>query len=139
MVNDESRDSVMNIAKKFLDSIQANLNQANNFFVTKNYPAWHSVLDCLYRKCLGRMIKDEVDKIMKIRNGIGFFLLKYNLRTAKIKKNNSKINPEGNKEVIGYKSNYINHLSLYEEELIKVLDRIGWLVPTNKSIMDIID
>jgi hypothetical protein len=125
------RESAFNIALRFLESLQLNLNQANYFARIGDLDSWRVELDCIYRKSYSRQTKDEQDNMKTIKEEVESAYVAYS------RKRNKK--SDLNKNVIALKRRYTSTLSKYEMELIKIIDRIGWLVPTKKSVLEAMD
>lgn len=130
---DKNKSSVFNMAIVFLEGIQLNIKEANFFSRTADYNGWHNTLDCIYNKCYPRMNKKEKQFLENIKNKIYDSSIEFNQKKQYVENND---NPEAVYSLNRIGSKYGGLLSQFERELMVVLDRIGWLVPTKKSVLD---
>jgi len=139
--DDKIRESAFNIAIKFLEGIQQNITEANYFSRQEDYKMWYQTLECIYRKVFAKMKEAERKKFERIRADIGNNADCF--AQAQTLSDNVDI-PPASEFVDGVYTppylegagNFILALKVYERELISVLDRVGWLVPTRKTIFD---
>jgi len=121
MERNEEEDSVMNVGKDFLKSIQRDLNEANVGAKSGDYTAWRVALDCINRKTTKRQEDEEEENIkgiiIKLDEISAMYYKKLNRRNGVSKK------------TAGLGQQTTNIMAEYEKALIGVLDRIGWLVP----------
>jgi len=125
-MENKDEDSIMNVGRDFLKSIQNDLNEGNRSAKSGDYSAWRSALDCINRKITRRQDAEEEKNIRRIiiilDNVSAMYYKKLNRRNG-ISKRTSSLGQE-----------VANLMAEYEKALIGVLDRINWLVPYEKEM-----
>ena len=119
----------LGIGKVFLMRIQQLLYDANNCSKYGDYNGWRLNLDCIFRKCAGRLTKDEESISTNIITKVNRLTTQYSIRL--IKDENTKKGTH--KKTIKVSKELTIALSKYEMFIIKILDRLDWLIPAEKK------
>lgn len=122
METNKEEDSIMNVGKDFLRSIQRDLNEATAATKNGDYQSKRVALDCVNAKCSNRQTKEEEIMLKVINISLNTISGMYN----------KKVNKGRNPALIG--QSFANILDEYEKAIIRVLDRIKWLVPHEDKI-----
>ncbi len=118
------------IGKIFLESIQELLRKANYSSQCGDYSGWRNYLDCIIRKCSGRLTKKEEKDINNKTAEVDNLSIKHTVRCAKDQK---KTDNSLSKQTIIVGRKYTMALAEYEKIIVQILDRLGWLIPSDKK------
>ena len=119
----------LGIGKVFLMDIQQLLRNANSSANYGDYGGWRSHLDCVFRKCAGRLTSNEEGISGSIITEVDLITTIHSVRLIKDEKRKrgySKKTVKIGKELTAV-------LAKYEMFIIKILDRLNWLVPAEKK------
>lgn len=116
----------LGIGKIFLGSIQNLLQQSDYCRKMGDYSGWRSNQDCVVAKFSGRTTPEEDNKILNHIVDLNDLSLAYAIRCMKDKKKSP------HKQTIIVKKKYANALSEYQKTVIKILDRLDWLIPNER-------
>lgn len=119
-----TKESAFNIAIKFLEGIQESLKDCEQYYMEGRLMYWNKKLDAIYRRVPKNKLKEEEKTALE------------KARNTAIGKNNKFVGNANVKQNSTLKKEYQYCLEKYEEELIGILDRLGWLVPTKETIED---
>ena len=117
------------IGKVFLMGIQQLLYDANTCAKQGDCNGWRLNLDCIFRKCAGRLTEDEEIISTNIITEVNRLTTQYSIRL--IKDENTKKGTH--KKTIRVSKELTIALSKYEMFIIKILDRLDWLIPAEKK------
>ncbi len=118
------------IGKIFLESIQDLLRKANFSSQCGNYSGWRNYLDCIIRKCSGRLTPEEEKDIINKTAEVDRLSIKHTVRCVKDQK---KTDNSVSKQTIIVGRKYTMALAEYEKIIVQVLDGLGWLIPSDKK------
>jgi len=128
--NDKEEDlKKYGMGKIFLQSIQTLLLKANYCATISDYSGWKNNLDCIIRKCAGRFSKEELKEFPTISNHLESVSLKH---TLSVNKDIKGISLQASKRTIVLGKQHGMMIAKYEIFIVKVLDRLNWLVPSEK-------
>ena len=119
----------LGIGKIFLGSIQVLLQQCDNCRRTGDYSGWRNNEDCIVGKFSGRIIPEEDAKLKNHTINMNKKFLEHSIRQAKGIKHNKGF---ASKRTIIAGKNLATELSEYQKTIIKILDRLDWLIPREK-------
>ena len=119
----------LGIGKVFLMRIQQLLYDANNCTNYGDYNGWRSNLDCIFRKCSGRLTTEEKTISLDVIKKVDSLTIYHSIRLAK----DSKGTKGSHKKTINVGKELTTALSEYEMLIIKILDRLNWLIPAEKK------
>ena len=118
------------IGKVFLMQIQSLLQNVNSCSVQGNYTQLRIYLDSIFTKCYGRVDKDEKEEYQKIIDSVD---KRGNLYAKRLNRDEKSISGNMSKKTLSTGKIYATTLSDYEKFIIKILDRLGWLIPHEKK------
>ncbi len=118
------------IGKIFLESIQDLLHKANYSSQCGDYSGWRNYLDCIIRKCSGRLTPEEEKDINNKTAEVDNLSIRHTVRCAKDQK---KTDNSISKQTIIVGRKYTMALAEYEKIIVQTLDRLGWLIPSDKK------
>ncbi len=116
------------VGKAFLMSIQESLHNANSCFINGYYQGWRSHLDCIYRKISSKTNKEETKAVETVLSNVDTLGTKHAIQSQKDGKSGNV-----SKKTIIIGRDFVASLAEYEQLIIKVLDRLGWLIPKDKE------
>ncbi len=118
------------IGKIFLESIQDLLRKSNYSSQCGDYSGWRNYLDCIIRKCSGRLTQEEEEDINNKIAEVDMLSIKHTVRYVKDQK---KTDNSISKQTIIVGRKYTMALAEYEKRIVQILDRLGWLIPSDKK------
>lgn len=114
----------------FLQSIQTLILKANYCATIGDFGGWRINLDCISRKCASEFTQDEEKQVTTITNDLEIISFKH---TISLNKDSRRLNGQASKRTIVLGKLHGAMLSKYEIFILKVLHRLGWLVPAEKK------
>ena len=118
------------IGKIFLESIQELLRKGNYSSQCGDYSGWRNYLDCIIRKCSGRLAQGEEEDINDKTAEVDKLSIKHTMLCVKDQK---KTDNSISKQTIIVGRKYTMALAEYEKLIVQILDRLGWLIPSDKK------
>ena len=117
------------MGKVFLQSIQTLLLKANYAVSIGDFFGWRNHLDCIIRKCLGRFSPEEQEYYNNISERLETISLNHMMSKNR---DSRQQHVTTSKRTMILAKEHGSILSEYEIFIIKVLDRLNWLVPSEK-------
>ncbi len=129
--NEEKQEDTnkLGIGKVFLMEIQQLLRNANTSATYGEYNNWRSNLDCIFRKFSGRLTPNEDAIATSAIEEIDLLGSQHTIRLIK----DANRNKGPHKKTIRVGKELTTSLSKYEMIIIKILDRLNWLIPEKKK------
>jgi len=114
----------------FLQSIQTLILKANYCTSLGDFGGWRINLDCISRKCASQFTGEEQKQVTTITNDLELISFKH---TVSLNKDSRKVSGQTSKRTIVLGRLHAGMLAKYEIFILKILHRIGWLVPAEKK------